>query len=136
VHADNAFLRKYYPPQEDEAEYDLSAATEKALEWLNSLSEKQFVGTESRLLTIFELLRNLVYETESNAETRIAELSKRKAEIEEEISRLQTGEKPFSLPSLTQVKERFFQIEETARHLLSDFRHFEAYFSPIGSENP
>lgn len=131
AHADNAFLRKYYPPQEDEAEYDLSAATEKALEWLNSLREKQFVGTESRLLTIFELLRNLVHETESDTETRIAELSKRKAEIEEEISRLQAGEMPLSLPSPTQVKERFFQIEETARHLLSDFRQVEANFRQL-----
>ena len=128
AHADYAFLRKYYPPQEDEAEYDLSAATEKALEWLNSLREKQFVGTESRLLTIFELLRNLVHETESDAETRIAELNKRKAEIEEEISRLQAGDAPLSLPSSTRVKERYFQIEETARHLLSDFRQVEANF--------
>ncbi len=128
AHADYAFLRKYYPPQEDEAEYDLSAATEKALEWLNSLREKQFVGTESRLLTIFELLRNLVHETESDAETRIAKLSKRKAEIEEEISHLQAGGAPLSLPSSTQVKERYFQIEETARHLLSDFRQVEANF--------
>jgi hypothetical protein len=128
AHADYAFLRKYYPPQEDEAEYDLSAATEKALEWLNSLREKQFVGTESRLLTIFELLRNLVHETESDAETRIAELGKRKAEIEAEISRLQAGDAPLSLPSSTQVKERYFQIEETARQLLSDFRQVEANF--------
>lgn len=131
AHADYAFLRKYYPPQEDEPEYDLSAATEKALEWLNSLREKQFVGTESRLLTIFELLRNLVHETESDAETRIAELTKRKAEIEEEIFRLQAGEAPLSLPSSTQVKERFFQIEETARQLLSDFRQVEANFRQL-----
>jgi len=131
AHADHSFLRKYYPPQEDEAEYDLSAATEKALEWLNSLQEKQFVGTESRLLTIFELLRNLVHETESDAETRIAELTRRKAEIEEEISRLQAGETPLPLPSSTQVKERFFQIEETARHLLSDFRQVEANFRQL-----
>lgn len=131
AHADYAFLRKYYPPQEDEAEYDLSAATEKALEWLNSLREKQFVGTESRLLTIFELLRNLLHETESNAEMRIAELAKRKAEIEEEISRLQAGDAPLSLPSSTQIKERFFQIEETARQLLSDFRQVEANFRQL-----
>lgn len=131
AHADYAFLRKYYPPQEDEAEYDLSAAAEKALEWLSSLREKQFVGTESRLLTIFELLRNLVHETESDAETRIAELNKRKIEIEEEISRLQAGETPLSLPSSTQVKERFFQIEETARYLLSDFRQVEANFRQL-----
>lgn len=131
AHADYAFLRKYYPPQEDEAEYDLSAATEKALEWLNSLREKQFVGTESRLLTIFELLRNLVHETEGDAEARIAELNKRKTEIEEEISRLQAGDVPLSLPSSTQVKERYFQIEETARQLLSDFRQVEANFRQL-----
>lgn len=131
AHADYAFLRKYYPPQEDEAEYDLSAATEKALEWLDSLREKQFVGTESRLLTIFELLRNLVHETESDAGTRIAELNKRKAEIEEEISRLRAGDAPLSLPSSTQVKERYFQIEETARQLLSDFRQVEANFRQL-----
>lgn len=131
AHADYSFLRKYYPPQEDEAEYDLSAATEKALEWLNSLREKQFVGTESRLLTIFELLRNLVHETGSDTGTRIAELNKRKAEIEEEILRLQAGDAPLSLPSSTQVKERFFQIEETARYLLSDFRQVEANFRQL-----
>jgi hypothetical protein len=79
-------------------------------------------------LTIFELLRNLVHETESDTETRIAELSKRKAEIEAEISRLQAGDVPLILPSSTQVKERYFQIEETARHLLSDFRQVEANF--------
>ena len=130
AHADYAFLRKYYPPQEDEAEYDLSAATEKALEWLNSLREKQFVGTESRLLTIFELLRNLVHETEIDTDTRIAELNRRRTEIDEEIARLQAGETPQG-PSSTQVKERFFQIEETARHLLSDFRQVEANFRQL-----
>lgn len=131
AHADYAFLRKYYPPQEDEAEYDLSAATEKALEWLNSLREKQFVGTESRLLTIFELLRNLVHETEIDTDTRIAELTRRRTEIDDEIARLRAGEAPLSLPSSTQVKERFFQIEETARHLLSDFRQVEANFRQL-----
>ncbi|MDX8379554.1 MAG: DUF3375 domain-containing protein [Gallionella sp.] len=131
AHADYAFLRKYYPPQEDEAEYDLSAATEKALEWLNSLREKQFVGTESRLLTIFELLRNLVHETESDTNTRITELNKRKTEIEDEISRLHAGGSALLRPTTTQVKERFFQIEETARHLLSDFRQVEANFRQL-----
>jgi hypothetical protein len=109
----------------------LSAATEKALEWLSSLKEKQFVGTESRLLTIFELLRNLVHETEADTDTRIAELTRRRVEIDDEISRLRAGEAPLSLPSSTQVKERFFQIEETARHLLSDFRQVEANFRQL-----
>ncbi|MGB7649769.1 MAG: DUF3375 domain-containing protein [Gallionella sp.] len=134
AHPDYAFLRKYYPAQEDEAEYDLSAATEKTLAWLDSLREKQFVGTESRLLTIFELLRNLLHATESDAQARIAELNKRKTEIEEEIARLQAGDAPLSLPSSTQVKERYFQIEETARQLLSDFRQVEANFRQLNQK--
>lgn len=134
AHAENAFLRKYYPPQENEPEYDLSAAAEKALEWLESLREKQFVGTESRLLTIFELLRGLLHETESDAETRIAELEQRKRELENEIARLRTGSPVPDAPSSTQIKERFFHIEETARRLLSDFRQVEANFRELDAK--
>ena len=51
--ADKGWLRKYYRPGTDEAQFDLTPATEKALAWLAQLSERQFVGTESRLLTLF-----------------------------------------------------------------------------------
>ena len=54
------WLRKYYPQGGDEPHFDLSPATEKALAWLASLQQRQFVGTESRLLTVFELLRQIV----------------------------------------------------------------------------
>ena len=54
------FLRKYYTDISDEPEFDLTPATEKAIEWLQSLEERQFVGTESRLLTVFALLREIV----------------------------------------------------------------------------
>lgn len=32
-------------------------ATEKAVEWLQTLAPQQFIGTESRLLRLFQLLR-------------------------------------------------------------------------------
>ncbi|MFC3609118.1 DUF3375 family protein [Stutzerimonas tarimensis] len=56
--ADNAngWLRKYYPPDDDEAHFELTAASEQAIEWLASLGKRQFVGTESRLLAVVELL--------------------------------------------------------------------------------
>ena len=55
--ADKSWLRKFYKPGTDEAQFDLTPATEKAIAWLAQLSERQFVGTESRLLTLFGLLQ-------------------------------------------------------------------------------
>ena len=51
------WLRKYYPPGTDEPHYDVTPATEKVIDWIAQLGERHFVGTESRLLTVFELLR-------------------------------------------------------------------------------
>jgi hypothetical protein len=121
-----AFLRKYYPPGSDEPEFDLTPAAEKALEWLAGLGPRAFVGTESRLLTIVQLLREIVSATETSPEARIEELERRKAELDREIARLQAGGyAPFNP---TQVKERFLQVEDTARRLLSDFRQVEENF--------
>jgi len=49
---DKGWLRKFYKPGTDEAQFDLTPATEKAIAWLLTLSERPFVGTESRLLTL------------------------------------------------------------------------------------
>lgn len=42
---ERGWLRKFYPPGSDEAHFDLTPATEKAIEWLASLTERGFVGT-------------------------------------------------------------------------------------------
>ncbi len=120
------FLRKYYTASSDEPEFDLTPATEKAVEWLQSLEERQFVGTESRLVTVFELLREIVRKTQQDPAARIAELERQKAEIEGEIEKIRSGVvEPYDP---TRIKERFFQVEETARRLLSDFRQVEYNF--------
>ncbi|MES8287112.1 DUF3375 family protein, partial [Cutibacterium acnes] len=46
---DKGWLRKFYKPGTDEAQFDLTPATEKAIAWLLTLTERPFVGTESRL---------------------------------------------------------------------------------------
>ena len=51
------WLRKYYPPGADEPAYGATPAVETALSWLRSLQPAPFVGTESRLNTVIELLR-------------------------------------------------------------------------------
>lgn len=123
------FLRKYYTNVSDEPEFDLTPATEKAIEWLQSLEERQFIGTESRLLSMFNLLKELVRKTSLDPADRIAELERRKVEIDAEIERIRLG--IVETYDSTQVKERFFQVEETARRLLADFRQVEYNFRDL-----
>jgi hypothetical protein len=56
---EKGWLRKFYRQGSDEPQFDLTPATEKAIAWLGSLTERSFVGTESRLLTLFELLKQM-----------------------------------------------------------------------------
>lgn len=120
------FLRRYYTERSDEPELDLTPATEKAIDWLRELEAREFVGTESRLLTVFELLREMVLGTEQDPEARIAELERRKAEIDREIGQVRAGRMELMDP--TRVRERFHQAEDTARRLLADFRQVEHNF--------
>ncbi|MCC8936029.1 DUF3375 domain-containing protein [Bradyrhizobium sp. Arg68] len=126
---DHAWLRKYYPPDSDEPHFDITPATERAIDWLANLQQRRFVGTESRLMTVFELLRQLAEGTETNPWTRIAELERRKTDIEAEIRRIREGH--LYLLDATRVKERFLQIAATARELLSDFREVEQNFRDL-----
>ncbi|NCC97004.1 MAG: DUF3375 domain-containing protein [Synergistales bacterium] len=123
---DKGWLRKFYPPGTDEPHFDLTPATEKALLWLQSLTERVFVGTESRLLTMFELLRQMNEGSQIDPEIRIAELKKRRDDIDREISTIESGEVP--LLDDTSLKDRFQQFVQLARALLSDFREVEHNF--------
>lgn len=126
---EKGWLRKFYPQNTDEPHFDLTPATEKALVWLEGLAERRFVGTESRLLMVFELLRQMVDGVESNADIRIAELEKRKKDIDKEIASIQAGD--IRLMDDSALKDRFLQISTTARELLSDFRAVEHNFREL-----
>lgn len=123
---DKAWLRKFYPPGSDEPHFDLTPATERALAWLASLSERSFVGTESRLLTLFELLRQMSEGSETDPEARVRELLKRRETIDAEIARVRAGD--LALLGDTALKERFTQFATLARELLADFREVEHNF--------
>ena len=68
---DKRWLRKFYQTGSDEPYYDLTPATEKAIGWLGTLTERSFVGTESRLLTLFELLKQISEGSNADQDTRI-----------------------------------------------------------------
>lgn len=126
---DKGWLRKFYKPGTDEAQFDLTPATEKAIAWLAQLSERQFVGTESRLLTLFDLLKQMSEGSEADPAKRIAELHKKRDEIDAEIARVLTGDVP--LLDDTALKDRFQQFMQGARELLTDFREVEHNFRQL-----
>ncbi len=123
---DKGWLRKFYRHGSDEPNFDLTPPAEKAIAWLGTLTERSFVGTESRLLTLFELLKQMSEGSETDPQTRITELQKRRDDIDREIARVLAGDIP--LLDTTALKERFQQIIQLARELLSDFREVEQNF--------
>jgi hypothetical protein len=123
---DRGWLRKFYPQGSDEPFFDLTPATEKAIAWLVTLSDRSFVGTESRLLTLFELLKQMGEGSETDPQVRIAELQKRRDEIDVEIERVRSGK--ITLLDVTALKDRFQQFVQLARELLADFREVEHNF--------
>ncbi|MDT8364561.1 MAG: DUF3375 domain-containing protein [Nitrosomonas sp.] len=123
---EKGWLRKFYTHGSDEPHFDLTPASEKAIAWLGTLIERSFVGTESRLLTLFELLKQMSEGSETDPQTRIAELQKRRDEIDAEIFRIEAGDLP--LLDDTALKDRFQQFTQLARELLMDFREVEHNF--------
>lgn len=123
---DKGWLRKFYPLGSDEPHFDLTPACERALSWLTSLSERSFVGTESRLLTLFALLKQMSEGSQTNPEARLADLQQRRDEIDAEIDRVKSGD--IQLLDDTALKDRFQQFTGLARELLADFREVEQNF--------
>lgn len=82
--------------------------------------------------TIFSLLRQMVFGAETDLEARLAELRRRRSEIDAEIARVNDGEINVLDPSAQ--RDRYQQFSATARELLSDSREVEANFRSLDRE--
>jgi hypothetical protein len=71
---ESGWLRKYYPEGTDEPTTTPPHAVERALQWVAAQRDRDFVGTESGLNTIFDLLRQIVFGTEADPAAKIDEL--------------------------------------------------------------
>ncbi len=123
---ERGWLRKFYPENSDVPHFDLTPAAEKALAWLGSLGERSFVGTESRLMTMYALLEQMVEGTQADPAERIRALEQRRDAIDAEIERIRAGE--IQMLDDTGLRDRYQQFTATARALLSDFREVEENF--------
>lgn len=122
----SGWLRKFYPPGQDEAHYDLTPAAERAIAWVARLQEHRVVGTESRLQAVFQLLTTMVEGSEPDPQARIVELQKRRDELDAEMARLREGRVEVMDPAA--LRERFQLMASTAKELLADFRELEQSF--------
>lgn len=123
---DSGWLRRFYPASSEEVHYEATPALEKCYRWVESLQERTFVGTESRLHTMVDLLRQIVHGSQTDPEMRIAELERRRAAVETELAEASDGR--FLVLDDTALRERYQQFSSTARELLSDFREVEENF--------
>ncbi|MBX5476572.1 MAG: DUF3375 domain-containing protein [Clostridia bacterium] len=126
---EHGWLRRFYPVGSDEPHFDLTPAAERALHWLRDLERREFIGAESRLKLIFNLLREIVQGSETDPQARIAELERRRAAIEAEIEAIRRGHLVLLDP--TQLRERFLHVVDMARALLADFRQVEQNFRDL-----
>jgi hypothetical protein len=124
--SDQSWLRKFYPHGSDEPHFDLTPATEKVISWLASLTEREFVGTESRLLTLFDLLKQMSHGSETDPQARLQELRKERDRIDAQMKRIRAGE--VALLDDTELRDRFQQFQALARELQADFREVEHNF--------
>ena len=82
-----------------------------------------------RYITLFDLLKQMSEGSETDPAKRIAELNKKRDEIDAEIERVLSGDVP--LLDDTALKDRFQQFTQGARELLTDFREVEYNFRQL-----
>lgn len=125
VSPERGWLRRYFADG-DEPLVDMTAEAEQAITWVTQLSDRSFIGTESRLRTLLDLLEELAQAFETDIDRRVADLERRRAELDAEIERVRrAGIEP---PDERVVRERFKQFERLARELRGDFRQLDANF--------
>ena len=126
---ERAWLRKYYVPGEDEPHYDLTAAAEDVVRWVENLRGRDFVATQSRLTSIFAVLKELVQQSETDPEVRLAELQRQRDGIDAEMQRIRNGN--IRVMTGPEALDHLQQLTSLAKDLLSDFREVEQNFRKL-----
>ena len=128
---DHRWLRRFYKNRM--TCYDLTTAGQRAVEWLENLKGKSFIGTESRLHTFFNILHEIEHKANPDKKARLAYLRKQREEIDEKIRILRAGGEVEVLDDL-QIRERFQEAIDIASGILSDFREVKDKFQAIYNE--
>lgn len=127
---EDRLLRKIYQADDDDPVFELTPTTEKVISWLENLDRDEFIGTESRFLQIFNLLKEIRDRSTEDVETRITQLEQDRDRIQQEIDQIkQTGK--VNNYNRTQIQERFDLANQYARSLIGVFREVEQKFRDL-----
>ena len=126
---ERGWLRRFYPLEGDEPMFDMTPEAEQAVGWVTRLVDRPFVGTESRLRSLFDLLEQMAQSIETDPARRLEDLERRRAAIDAEIARVHAGD--LDVIDDRALKERFQQFVVLARELLGDFRQVEHNFRAL-----
>lgn len=121
------WLRKFYPDGSSVAHYDASLDVEQAYTFVTGLGTRSFIGTESRLATIVDLLRDIVTGSDADPGARLAELHRRRDALDAQIA----GFDATNPVDPVVLRDRYQHLASTARELLSDFRAVEENFRTL-----
>lgn len=122
------YIRRFRPvDKKDDTVYtDLTLKAQKAIEYILGLKAETFIGTESKLMIVFNILEEIKRQSEADPDERLKDLLKRKADIENEINKVKFGE--ISVWEDGKIKENFLQTLKIAGEISSDFRELEQNF--------
>jgi len=127
----SGFLKRYYSSDGDVL-YEITPYSQSALEFIESLEKREFVGSQTKFNIIFELLEELEFETNLSDEERIKALQSQKEQIDKRIEKIK--KKEYLKFDSSRIKEHYLQILEQSRKLLYDFSQIEYNFKELNKE--
>lgn len=111
-------LKKLYSEEAEEPVFELTTAAERAMQWLEDLQTRPFVGAESRLELIFRQLEEIDLFSTPDAERRVTALRAQQATVQAQIESIEATNTAEAYTAV-QLTERFANALDLARGLES-----------------
>lgn len=128
--AEQLLLKKLYSDDAEEPVFELTTAAERAMQWLEDLQARPFVGAESRLELIVRQLEEIVLFSTPDAKQRVAALRAQQAALQAQIDAIEATNTAEAYTAV-QLTERFANALDLARGLAGDFRQLEENFKEV-----
>lgn len=123
------YLVRSFQPGASEEEYELSAAAVRAIQFIQGMTEQRAFATETRLSLVFDQLRQLAEQTETDPTARIEALERERARLDAEIEAVRAGR--FEPLAEDRALERVREIVALAGELGNDFRRVRDEFQQL-----
>lgn len=127
---EHLLLRKLFNEEANEPVFELTAAAERAMQWLEDLHERAFVSTESRLELIVRQLEEIVLFATPDVTQRVAALRAQQAAIQQQVDSIEATQTADTYGPV-KLSERFANALDMARALTADFRQLEENFKEV-----